>query len=84
MCETKRVAWRPEVPEHAKMGSMGGLRDQMWVLRVPDQVGNEKNVIWSKIFFEKNAFFDPKTGLFAHKMGQNGVQWGSTGSILGF
>ena len=26
-----------------------------------------------KIFFEKNVFFDPKIGLFAHKLGQNGV-----------
>ena len=26
-------------------------------------------------FFEKNAFFDPKIGLFAHKLGQNGVHW---------
>ena len=34
-------------------------------------------MIWSKKkFFEKNAFFDPKIGLFAHKMGQNGVHWG--------
>ena len=30
-----------------------------------------------QIFFEKNVFFDPKIGLFAHKFGKNGVHWGS-------
>ena len=37
-----------------------------------------------KIFFEKNAFFDPKIGLFAHKLGQNGVHWGVYRVNFGF
>ena len=41
-------------------------------------------MIWSKIFFEKNGFFDPKIGLFAHKLGQNGVHWGVYRVNFGF
>ena len=38
----------------------------------------------SQNFFEKNAFFDPKIGLFAHKLGQNGVHWGVYRVNFGF
>ena len=38
----------------------------------------------SKCIFEKNAFFDPKIGLFTHKMGQNGVHWGVYRVNFGF
>ena len=41
-------------------------------------------MIWNKIFFEENAFFDPKIGHFAHKMGQNGVHWGVYRVNFGF
>ena len=38
----------------------------------------------SKFFFEKNAFFDPKIGLFPHKLGQIGVHWGVYRVNFGF
>ena len=41
-------------------------------------------MIWSKISFEKNVVFDPKIGLFAHKLGQNGVHWGVYRVNFGF
>ena len=41
-------------------------------------------MIWSKKIFEKNAIFDPKIGLFAHKMGRHGVHWGLQGQFWVF
>ena len=37
-----------------------------------------------KFLFEKNVFFDPQIGLFAHKLGQNGVHWGVYRVNFGF
>ena len=49
----------------------------MGFLTVPDHLGTDKNDLERTKFFEENAFFfDPKIGLFAHKLGQNGVHWG--------
>ena len=38
----------------------------------------------AKCIFEKNAFFDPKIGLFTHKIGQIGVHWVVYGVDFGF
>ena len=50
MCETKRVAWRPEVPEHAQIGSIGDIKGQFWILRVPDHPGTDKNDLEENFF----------------------------------
>ena len=41
-------------------------------------------ILSKKKFFEKNVFFDPQIGLFAHKLGQNGVHWGVYRVNFGF
>ena len=42
-------------------------------------------MIWiKKYFFEKNAFFDPYLGHFAHKTGPNGAARGVPNANLGF
>ena len=41
-------------------------------------------ILSKKNFFDKNVFFDPKIGLFAHKLGQNGVHWGVYRVKFGF
>ena len=37
-----------------------------------------------KFFLRKTRFFDPKIGLFAHKLGPNGVHWGVYRVNFGF
>ena len=53
MCETKRVAWRPEVPEHAKMGSIGGSTGPDQGPRPP---GNRKKTSFGAKKIEKTFF----------------------------
>ena len=44
-----------------------------------------RNVIsYKNTFLRKTRFFDPKIGLFPHKMGQNGVHWGVYRVDFGF
>ena len=47
--------------------------------------GDPRNVIlYNKTLLRKTRFFYPKIGLFAHKLGQNGVHWGVYRVNFGF
>ena len=87
MCETKRVAWRPEVPEHAQMGSIGGggIKGQFWVFEGPRPSGTQNKMILSKNIFEKKAcFFTLNWPKMPTKWAQIGSIGGYKGSIFGF
>ena len=43
-----------------------------------------KVILYENTYLRKNAIFDPKIGLFAHKLGQNGVHWGVYRVNFGF
>ena len=82
MCETKRVAWRPEVPEHAQMGSIGGIKGQFWVCEGPRPSGTQNKMIWSKKIREKRGFW-PQIGPECPQNGLKGVHWaGIQGQFL--
>ena len=81
MCETKRVAWRTEVPEHAQMGSFGGIKGQCWVFEGPRPSGNRKNIVWSKKkILRKKCFFLPQNRPFCPQVGP---KWGPLGGLQG-
>ena len=85
MCETKRVAWRPEEPEPAQMGSIGGIKGQICVFEGPRPSGTQNKMIWGrKMFSEKNAFLTPNWPKMPTKWAQRGPLGGYKGSIFVF
>ena len=81
MCKTKRIAWRPEVPEHAQMGLLGGMKANFGFLGGPRPSGNrKKNDLEQKTFLRKTRFFLPQIWPFCT---QNGPKWGPLGGLGG-